>query len=88
MHGREWWGPLTCANALKHRPASAGHASLVCAGLKAADGVQKSVRIVITSGMVNQGRFSRGLRDSLEPRVQQARSQPLGCRMLTSVKLP
>jgi hypothetical protein len=47
--------------------------------------VRKSVRIVITSGMVNQGRFSSGLRDSLEPRVQQARCHhPPGCRVLTS----
>ena len=47
-----------------------------CAGLKEADSVEKSVRIVITSGLVNQPRFSKALRESLEPRVKQARPQP------------
>lgn len=39
-------------------------------GVKEADGIEKSVRIVITSGLVNQCRFSKGLRESLQPRLQ------------------
>ena len=47
-----------------------------CAGLKEADSVEKSVRIVITSGLVNQPRFSKALRESLELRVKQVPTHP------------
>jgi hypothetical protein len=33
-------------------------------------GIEKTVRIVVTSGLVNQSRFSKGLRESLEPRLK------------------
>ena len=40
------------------------------AGVKTAHDIEKSVRIVVTSGLVNQERFSKGLRESLEPRLR------------------
>lgn len=44
------------------------------------DDVEKSVRVVITSGLVNQPRFSKTLRDSLEPRIRQV-STPLSLEL-------
>lgn len=38
--------------------------------------IEKSVRIVVTSGLVNQERFSKGLRESLEPRLRAVRDLP------------
>ena len=43
---------------------------LAAAGVKGAHDIEKSVRIVVTSGLVNQERFSKGLRESLEPRLK------------------
>ena len=45
-------------------------------GVKTTHDIEKSIRIVITSGMVNQERFSKGLRESLEPRLRAVRSIP------------
>ena len=42
--------------------------------MKATHDIEKSVRIVITSGLVNQERFSKGLRESLEPRLRAVRA--------------
>ncbi len=39
-------------------------------GLMASNNIEKTIRIVVTSGLVNQGRFSKGLRESLEPRIE------------------
>lgn len=49
---------------------------LAVTGVKATHDIQKSLRIVITSGMVNQERFSKGLRESLEPRLRAVRFIP------------
>ena len=46
------------------------------AGVKTAHDIEKSVRIVVTSGLVNQERFSKGLRESLEPRLRTVSSFP------------
>ncbi len=46
---------------------------LAAAGVKGAHDIEKSVRIVVTSGLVNQERFSKGLRESLEPRLKAVR---------------
>ncbi|CAL8467962.1 g7500 [Coccomyxa elongata] len=39
--------------------------------LMASNNIEKTIRIVVTSGLVNQGRFSKGLRESLESRIQE-----------------
>lgn len=36
----------------------------------ASNNIEKTIRIVVTSGLVNQGRFSKGLRESLEPSIR------------------
>ena len=43
------------------------------AGVKSTHDIEKSVRIIVTSGLVNQERFSKGLRESLEPRLKAVR---------------
>ena len=43
------------------------------AGVKTAHDIEKSIRIIVTSGLVNQERFSKGLRESLEPRLRAVR---------------
>ena len=48
------------------------------AGVIANNEVEKSVRIVLTSGLVNQPRFSKTMRDSLEPRLRQV-AAPWAC---------
>ena len=47
--------------------------SLAVAGVKTAHDIEKSVRIIVTSSLVNQERFSKGLRESLEPRLRAVR---------------
>ena len=42
----------------------------LAAGVKTAHDIEKSVCIVVTSGLVNRERFSKGLRESLEPRLR------------------
>ena len=50
------------------------------AGVKTTHDIEKSVRIIVTSGLVNQERFSKGLRESLEPRLRAVRTlNPLCC---------
>ena len=49
---------------------------MLAAGVIANDDVEKSIRIVVTSGLVNQPRFSKTMRDSLEPRVRQVQAAP------------
>ena len=46
----------------------------LAAGVKTAHDIEKSVCIVVTSGLVNRERFSKGLRESLEPRLRTVRS--------------
>lgn len=43
-----------------------------------ANDVEKTVRIVITSGMVNHDKFLSGLRDSLVPACKKVRFDPEG----------
>ena len=45
--------------------------------MKTAHDIEKSVRIVVTSGLVNQERFSKGLRESLEPRLRAVGPLPM-----------
>ncbi|EIE20825.1 chalcone isomerase [Coccomyxa subellipsoidea C-169] len=52
-------------------PVSLEHNQVLAERLKTANNIEKTVRIVVTSGMVNQSRFSKGLRESLEPRLKQ-----------------
>ncbi len=54
-------------------------------GVKDVHGIEKSVRIVITSGLVNQARFSKGLRESLEPRLRVVRGLLLSATVASSL---
>ena len=66
---------ISCAHAYEHASwaVAAREQVLPAAGVKAAHDIEKSVRIVVTSGLVNQERFSKGLRESLEPRLRAVR---------------
>ena len=59
------------------------------AGVISNDKVEKSVRIVLTSSLVNQPRFSKTMRDSLEPRLRQvAAPQACSCSSYVAADLP
>ncbi|KAK9909647.1 hypothetical protein WJX75_005569 [Coccomyxa subellipsoidea] len=52
-------------------PGSLEHNQALAERLMLSNNIEKNIRIVVTSSMVNQARFSKGLRESLEPRVKQ-----------------
>ena len=47
--------------------------SAICADVIEANDLEKTIRIVITSGMVNHDKFLNGLKDSLVPACQKVR---------------
>ena len=55
---------------LPHRPA---RSSAFCADVIEANDLEKTIRIVITSGMVNHDKFLNGLKESLVPACQKVR---------------
>ena len=44
----------------------------VCAEVVQSNDIPKSMRIVITSGMVNSERFAQGIRETLAPALEKA----------------